>query len=107
MTGNGAPSAFKQTDPCSLVVFGASGDLMHRLLVPALYNRLVHHGDRREWPAIEAQRAAMAEMRVAGKENGHVMRRSAAPNPQAKAMSVCGKSLPLNKRHLSHSLTKA
>src|SRR2546430_3196025 len=38
MTGNGAPSAFKQTDPCSLVVFGASGDLMHRLLVPALYN---------------------------------------------------------------------
>jgi len=38
MTGNGAPSAFKQADPCSLVVFGASGDLMHRLLVPALYN---------------------------------------------------------------------
>src|SRR5262245_42035078 len=38
MTGNGAPSAFKQADPCSLVVFGASGDLMHSLLVPALYN---------------------------------------------------------------------
>jgi glucose-6-phosphate 1-dehydrogenase len=31
-------SRFKQADPCSLVVFGASGDLMHRLLVPALYN---------------------------------------------------------------------
>src|SRR2546426_5335210 len=38
MTGNGAPRAFKQADPCSLVVFGASGDLTHRLLVPALYN---------------------------------------------------------------------
>jgi glucose-6-phosphate 1-dehydrogenase len=38
MTGNGAPRAFKQADPGSLVVFGASGDLMHRLLVPALYN---------------------------------------------------------------------
>src|SRR5215472_17010148 len=38
MTGNGAPHAFKQADPCSLVVFGASGDLMHRLLFPALYN---------------------------------------------------------------------
>lgn len=25
-------------DPCSLVIFGASGDLTHRLLVPALYN---------------------------------------------------------------------
>jgi len=38
MTGNGTPHTFKQADPCSLVVFGASGDLMHRLLVPALYN---------------------------------------------------------------------
>jgi glucose-6-phosphate 1-dehydrogenase len=38
MTDNGAPHAFKQADPCSLVVFGASGDLMHRLLFPALYN---------------------------------------------------------------------
>src|SRR5262245_56424927 len=38
MTGNGTPHAFKQADPCSLVVFGASGDLMHRLLFPALYN---------------------------------------------------------------------
>src|SRR5581483_6388138 len=25
-------------EPCSLVVFGASGDLTHRLLLPALYN---------------------------------------------------------------------
>ena len=30
--------AAKKADPCSLVVFGASGDLTHRLLVPALYN---------------------------------------------------------------------
>jgi glucose-6-phosphate 1-dehydrogenase len=28
----------RQADPCSLVIFGASGDLTHRLLVPALYN---------------------------------------------------------------------
>ena len=38
MTGGEPPRAVKQADPCSLVVFGASGDLMHRLLVPALYN---------------------------------------------------------------------
>ena len=25
-------------DPCSFIIFGASGDLTHRLLVPALYN---------------------------------------------------------------------
>ena len=25
-------------DPCAMVIFGASGDLTHRLLIPALYN---------------------------------------------------------------------
>jgi glucose-6-phosphate 1-dehydrogenase len=30
--------AVRPADPCSLVIFGASGDLTHRLLVPALYN---------------------------------------------------------------------
>jgi glucose-6-phosphate 1-dehydrogenase len=28
----------RPADPCSFVIFGASGDLTHRLLVPALYN---------------------------------------------------------------------
>src|SRR6202034_3936983 len=28
----------RPADPCCLVIFGASGDLTHRLLVPALYN---------------------------------------------------------------------
>src|SRR5258708_27895397 len=28
-------------DPCCFIVFGASGDLAHRLLVPALYNLAV------------------------------------------------------------------
>ena len=26
-------------DPCSLVIFGATGDLAHRLVIPALYTR--------------------------------------------------------------------
>ncbi len=25
-------------DPCTIVIFGASGDLTHRLLIPSLYN---------------------------------------------------------------------
>ena len=34
-----AVSAFaRPADPCSFVIFGASGDLTHRLLLPALYN---------------------------------------------------------------------
>jgi glucose-6-phosphate 1-dehydrogenase len=33
-----APTRARIADPCSLVIFGASGDLTHRLLLPALYN---------------------------------------------------------------------
>jgi glucose-6-phosphate 1-dehydrogenase len=33
-----AGTTAKPADPCTLVVFGASGDMAHRLLVPALYN---------------------------------------------------------------------
>ncbi|MGB6321350.1 MAG: glucose-6-phosphate dehydrogenase [Xanthobacteraceae bacterium] len=46
--GNGAKNAARTAatrarppDPCCLVIFGASGDLTHRLLVPALYNLAV------------------------------------------------------------------
>jgi glucose-6-phosphate 1-dehydrogenase len=38
MTGRTATTSARQADPCSFVIFGASGDLTHRLLVPALYN---------------------------------------------------------------------
>jgi glucose-6-phosphate 1-dehydrogenase len=31
-------SKARPADPCCLIIFGASGDLTHRLLVPALYN---------------------------------------------------------------------
>jgi len=38
MTANAAATAVRPADPCCLVIFGASGDLTRRLLVPALYN---------------------------------------------------------------------
>jgi glucose-6-phosphate 1-dehydrogenase len=37
-TGSDSPAGAPQSEPCILVVFGASGDLTRRLLVPALYN---------------------------------------------------------------------
>ncbi len=37
-TGNDSPAGAPLSEPCILVVFGASGDLTRRLLVPALYN---------------------------------------------------------------------
>jgi glucose-6-phosphate 1-dehydrogenase len=33
-----APSGQKKPDPCSFVIFGVTGDLAHRLVIPALYN---------------------------------------------------------------------
>jgi glucose-6-phosphate 1-dehydrogenase len=38
MTGKTATTSARPADPCCLVIFGASGDLTHRLLLPALYN---------------------------------------------------------------------
>ncbi|HVQ23632.1 MAG TPA: glucose-6-phosphate dehydrogenase, partial [Planctomycetota bacterium] len=35
--GTAAPRAARIPDPCALVIFGVSGDLTHRKLVPALY----------------------------------------------------------------------
>ncbi len=35
---NNAPSGTVQAPPCTLVIFGAGGDLTKRLLMPALYN---------------------------------------------------------------------
>jgi len=32
------PSNQKKPDPCSFVIFGVTGDLAHRLVIPALYN---------------------------------------------------------------------
>ena len=35
---NNGPSGTVQAPPCTLVIFGAGGDLTKRLLMPALYN---------------------------------------------------------------------
>jgi glucose-6-phosphate 1-dehydrogenase len=38
MTPKTCATTARRADPCCLVIFGASGDLTHRLLLPALYN---------------------------------------------------------------------
>jgi glucose-6-phosphate 1-dehydrogenase len=43
----GAGCALTATDrfaPCTIVIFGATGDLAHRKLIPALYNLFCNHG---------------------------------------------------------------
>jgi len=39
--GKTAATTARPADPCCLIIFGASGDLTHRLLMPALYNLAV------------------------------------------------------------------
>jgi glucose-6-phosphate 1-dehydrogenase len=41
MTRNAAATSVRPADPCCFVIFGASGDLTHRLLILALYNLAV------------------------------------------------------------------
>src|SRR5207245_8509737 len=38
MSADAASPSVRPGDPCSFVIFGASGDLTRRLLIPALYN---------------------------------------------------------------------
>ena len=34
----------RTADPCAIVIFGITGDLAHRKLLPALYNLYLSHG---------------------------------------------------------------
>jgi glucose-6-phosphate 1-dehydrogenase len=35
--------AYKKPDPCAFVIFGVTGDLTHRLVIPSLYNLAANH----------------------------------------------------------------
>ena len=47
-------------DPCTIVIFGASGDLTARKLVPALYNLYLHDGLPRPFAIVGASRTSMS-----------------------------------------------
>ena len=47
-------------DPCAIVIFGASGDLTARKLVPALYNLYLHDGLPKPFVIVGASRTSMS-----------------------------------------------
>jgi glucose-6-phosphate 1-dehydrogenase len=51
----------RRADPCAFVIFGASGDLTKRLLVPALYNLAAAHLLPDEFAVIGVARADMSD----------------------------------------------
>ncbi len=57
-TGADAPETNQTSDPCVMLIFGASGDLTKRLLVPALYN-------------LACDGLLSTELRAAGHRDGH------------------------------------
>ena len=48
-------------DPCAVVIFGASGDLAHRKLVPALYQLALHHRLPAQFAVVGFARTAMSD----------------------------------------------
>ena len=48
-------------DPCALVIFGASGDLAGRKLIPALYNLFTNHGMPEAFLVVGAARTEMSD----------------------------------------------
>src|SRR5213594_857704 len=56
-----APEGVRAADPCVMVIFGASGDLMRRKLLPALYNLKAHGLLPEEFAIIGVARQEIAQ----------------------------------------------
>jgi glucose-6-phosphate 1-dehydrogenase len=54
------PRIGKTSDPCAMVIFGASGDLTRRKLIPALYNLAKNELLSREFAVIGVARSPMS-----------------------------------------------
>ena len=50
----------KKPDPCSIVIFGVTGDLAHRLVIPALYNLASKHLLPDDFCVVSVARKAMS-----------------------------------------------
>jgi len=65
-------------DPCTIVIFGASGDLTARKLVPALYNLYVNDGLPKQFAIVGASRTSIRDeefrekLKTTSKKNGNV-----------------------------------
>jgi glucose-6-phosphate 1-dehydrogenase len=55
----------KQPDPCSFIIFGVTGDLAHRLVVPALYNLAATHLLPEKFCLVGVARKAMSNDELA------------------------------------------
>src|SRR5580658_302383 len=62
---NAAPSLSPQTarpaDPCAIVIFGASGDLARRKLIPALYELCCYESLARRFAIVGFARSKMTD----------------------------------------------
>src|SRR5262245_59082743 len=54
-------SSVKAADPCTVVIFGASGDLARRKLIPALYELACHESLARRFSIIGFARTVMSD----------------------------------------------
>ncbi|HTB23628.1 MAG TPA: glucose-6-phosphate dehydrogenase [bacterium] len=73
------PSAVKTTGPCTAVIFGASGDLTKRKLVPALYNLAVSNYLNRDFALVGFARPPMSHQDFRDKLNAEISGYAGAP----------------------------
>ena len=56
-----SPQTLHQADPCTIVIFGASGDLARRKLIPALFELAVYESLARRFAIIGFARTKMTD----------------------------------------------
>ena len=56
----------KKPDPCAFVIFGVSGDLAHRLVIPALYNLAATNLLPEKYCIVGVARRGMSNVALAG-----------------------------------------
>ncbi len=68
------PRPARQAPPCALVVFGASGDLTHRKLIPALYNLMMGGSLSEAFAVVGVARRPWSDEEFRAEMNGAVER---------------------------------
>src|SRR5438477_7843430 len=72
MTAIEQPRIGKPGDPCTMVIFGASGDLIRRKLIPALYNLAKNELLSREFAVVGVARSQMSTEDYRKKVSGDI-----------------------------------
>ena len=94
---NAAPSLSPQTphqaDPCAIVIFGASGDLARRKLIPALFELVTHDSSARHFAIIGFARSKMSDDAFRDAMTDAVRKSAGSQSPDEEKLRAFAQSL--------------